>query len=364
MAWDETRKGTVEIGGQGIFEDNTEGALKFLSWSSQNSDFIRLSITEYVVVSLALALAIAKFFPTFNNQIIARAKGPVHQSLYWGTIVVSNIFTYCLFFVLLRVWSVFAASILVQTLEDSTQDSNIWSTVGVGSLQEVVIHVILFVGALIASCREKNCTNVPLPTGLAKVVVRISFCCCFCCCCCLQCSAKARKTLIVFGLMNFLYRIIMDGITIVFLLFIEGYRAILVSVAFLGISFFVFLVMSISYVLFHCTNTNLPLHKKVGSGCQTLIVMIMFVALMLLVIMCIMIVFSLNLQGLTGALTGLIPSAALSAASWYLKKTLENDLSPSDTSTSETEGEATVVMNNLEKGEEHVTNQEMYILNK
>ena len=48
---------------------------------------------------------------------------------------------------------------------------------------------------------------------------------------------------------------------------------------------------------------------------------------MLLVLMYMIIVFSLNLSGVTGIAAGLIPSIALSAASWYLKKRLGREQS-------------------------------------
>ena len=45
-------------------------------------------------------------------------------------------------------------------------------------------------------------------------------------------------------------------------------------------------------------------------------------AVALIVIVYLIIFFSLKLQGFTGVLAGLIPSIALSAASWYIKKRL------------------------------------------
>ena len=47
-----------------------------------------------------------------------------------------------------------------------------------------------------------------------------------------------------------------------------------------------------------------------------------FSAVVQFVTMYMIIVFSLNLKGVTGIVTGLIPSIALSAASWYIKKRL------------------------------------------
>ena len=365
LIWDKSKKGTIEIDGQVIAEEYTQKALRFLNWSLHNSEFIKLSTAEYVLVSLSLALAIAKFFPAFYNQMILRTNGPVHQSLYWGTVVVCNVFNYSLLFVAMRGWSIYWASLYLTYFHDSTpyssNDSTFWVSVCVTSFEEIIIHIVFLVGALIALHGE-NHSNVPLPTGIAKFIVKISFCFCMCCSCFLKCSTKATQILIMFGLMNFLYRIIMDAITIVFLLFIDEFRAVLISVAFLCISFFVFLIMCVAYVLYFFRSTNMPLIKKILYGSQTMIIMILFPALILLIVMCIMIVFSLNLQGLTGIVTGLIPSAALSAASWYLKKRLENDLSPSDTPSIEAEDGLTVAMNDIERGEEDISNNEIYVI--
>ena len=50
-----------------------------------------------------------------------------------------------------------------------------------------------------------------------------------------------------------------------------------------------------------------------------------------MVVIYMIIVFSLNLKGVTGILTGLIPSIALSAASWYIRKRLlKNEASRSN----------------------------------
>ena len=61
-----------------------------------------------------------------------------------------------------------------------------------------------------------------------------------------------------------------------------------------------------------------------------------FGAVALMVVMYNMIiVFSLNLKGVAGIVTGLIPSIALSAAPWYIKKRLEKEVGQSNTATSQ-----------------------------
>ena len=60
-----------------------------------------------------------------------------------------------------------------------------------------------------------------------------------------------------------------------------------------------------------------------------------FGAVVLMIVMYMVIMFSLNLQGVGGIVTGLIPSIGLSAASWYIKKWLDKELSQSNTSQTE-----------------------------
>ena len=56
----------------------------------------------------------------------------------------------------------------------------------------------------------------------------------------------------------------------------------------------------------------------------------MFGAVALIVVVYLIVFFSLKLKGFTGVLAGLIPSIALSAASWYIKKKLlKRAISPS-----------------------------------
>ena len=62
-----------------------------------------------------------------------------------------------------------------------------------------------------------------------------------------------------------------------------------------------------------------------------------FPAVILMVVMYTIVVMSLSLKGLTGIVTGLTPSIALSAASWYIKKILEKEMSSSNTATSQSQ---------------------------
>ena len=55
-----------------------------------------------------------------------------------------------------------------------------------------------------------------------------------------------------------------------------------------------------------------------------------FSAVMLLLVRYMIMIFTLNLTGIVGIATGLVPSAVLSAASWYIKKKLPKDFEITD----------------------------------
>ena len=303
--------------------------MRFLDFPIKTQTFVNWSWAEYVFLSTSLALVIAKFFPAVHNQIVSRATRLEHQSLYWGTAVVSNVFTYGLVFVAMRGWSITAQALyLVYLLEDFNISFNKKSIV-VTCTEEVIIHVILFIGAIVASLRNKNGLSVPIPRGIAKGMINISFWwSCFCCCvCCSQrCKAKTLKVLVMFSFMMFIHRNIMDVISFTFMMFIESSRVIVITIAFLYISLMVFLILSVSISLFimvNGSNAGMSIVQQILiflEGVCTLISV--FGAVALIVVVYMIVFFSLRLQGFSGILTGLIPTIALSAASWYIKKRL------------------------------------------
>ena len=60
-----------------------------------------LGLVECVLVSLGIALILAKFSPILHHQIVSMAARLEYQCLYWGTAVVSNILTYSFHFIAL-----------------------------------------------------------------------------------------------------------------------------------------------------------------------------------------------------------------------------------------------------------------------
>ena len=65
-----------------IHKYHNSRVMDFMSWSMNTQSFVKLSLVEYVFVSLSLAVIIAKFFPATNNF--------EYQSLYWGSSVVTT----------------------------------------------------------------------------------------------------------------------------------------------------------------------------------------------------------------------------------------------------------------------------------
>ena len=230
--WDQSQKGIV------IFSPDTntgeDKVMKFMSFSMKLRTFIALSWTEYIFVTMSVALVVAKFFPAVHNQIVSRATRPEHQSLYWGTAVVSNIFTYGLVFAAERGCSIYRQMECLDNIQYSYRDAALITAIP--GVQEVIVTVILFAGALIATFRYRNRAGITIPTGMAKFVILISFCwstvcCCFCCS--PKFKAKTVKFLVMFSFMVFIHRNIMEVISLAFMLFIAPSRVIVVTMAFL-----------------------------------------------------------------------------------------------------------------------------------
>ena len=301
--------------------------MKFMSLPMNEHSFVKLSLVEYVFVSLCLAVIIAKFFPAIHNQIVSTAVNSLeYQSLYWGSAVVTNVFTYGLVFVVARGWNI--------TLQYWSSPNSVYKpdkeSLYVLSIQEFLVYVIFFVGALFASLRNHHNKVIAMPTGMGKVMINISFCfsCfCFCICCSQRCRAKTLRVLILFSFMSFIYHSIMDVISIGFILFIEEYRTFYISLTLLYMSLILFFVMFTSITLFLISRgRSLPFYKR-SLNCfgGSFILIIVFGAVMLIVIMYMVIFFSLKLTGIGGIITGVIPSIALSAVSWYIKKRLQRE---------------------------------------
>ena len=316
-----------------------------MQWPVSLQIFTILGIAEYMLVSFSLALVIARFFQVVHGQIVPRTTIFGHQSLYWGTVVVSNVFTYGLLFAASTGWSIFEQNNFLQEtflftngpayflgVRKQLKDASLIVT----CIQEVIIHVILFVAAIM-TLNHSSFTSIP--KGMAEVIVSISLCwtCIFLCICCSgRKRTKTIRVLIVFSLMSFIYHNIMNLISLLFLLLVEEMRLIAIMITLLYISVLAFLILLLSLSLFSLLRgNNAPLYQQflrfIGSVGSFIAV---FTAVMLLVIMYMIAFFSLKLEGFTGIVTGLIPSIALSATDWFIKNRLVRERNYSKTSLS------------------------------
>ena len=98
-----------------VNNDDRQKELSLINWSMKSGTFVKLSLAEYVVVSLCLALVIAILFPAVHNHIISKATRLEHQSLYWGMVVVSNTFVYGLVFAAGRGWSIIQSCMFLES---------------------------------------------------------------------------------------------------------------------------------------------------------------------------------------------------------------------------------------------------------
>ena len=311
-SWPENEKGSVQCSGENDDQLHLSSSIPFklFIWSIGNTHYILLCIVEYSIVSLALSLVIVKFFPAIHNQIVSRVTRVEYQSLYWGTVIVSNIFIFL--FLVGRAWSLKYFNLYFSK----------WIFCTVVTL-EVVFNTICFVGALVASYTGHGGSGVPIPEGMAKNLIYISSF--FCCCagCSVNCKTKVLRILVLFSFMSFIYHSILDVISVTFLLFIEETRTSTVALILLYISLLVFLVLFVSFSLLLLIKHNVSgWHQCLHIFGRAFILIVVFGALMLLIALYMVIVFTLELRGLSGIVTGIIPSIVLSSISWYIKKKL------------------------------------------
>ena len=339
QTWDQSQKGTIKFDDEDDDSNGNKRVMKFINKPIKLNAFVKLGLSEYVLVSLALSLVLAIFFPAVHNQLVSSATRLEYHSFYWGTAVVSNLFVYGLVFLLVRGYFI---KFLYDQYEDELYPTSSYNTLlTVLSIQEVVVNVILFVGALVASLRSSHPFHIP--GGFVAVLIKISFCffCFFFCVRCCQRRSKILRVFILFSFMSFIYHNCMDVIAFMFLMFVKDTRAMVVTLTVLYVSLLIFIILLVSFshfVIFRGRYWTLNHVTCLGAVC---LLMVVFGAVMLMVIMYMIIVFTLNLKGPTGIVTGLVPSIALSAASWYIKKRLEKEVSQSNTDTSQSQYETT-----------------------
>ena len=267
-------------------------------------------------MSFSVALIIAIYFPRVHNHIVLKATRLEHRSLYLGSAIVSNLFTYGLLFPGARAYVIFVSYYI--TSKESVPVSSVLC------VQEVIVYVILFVGTLLALLRDSD-NDIPIPKGGMKILLNIPICCFYCCRMPDKTRRKATKVLILFSFMNFIFHSIMDVISLLFVMFVDQVRAKAVTVIILYIASIMFLVLFVSFLcyrLFHLLQQKKP-HKIFGFFAITIIG---FVGVTFILIMYMTVFFKHNPSELNIVATALLPSILLSGGAWYIKKSFQQKL--------------------------------------
>ena len=307
---DHNKKGSVTFTDENVEFSAIQGL--------HHDSFIHFSLSEYVFVSTSVALIIAMHFPGVHKQIVSKATSRLeYRSLYWGTAVVSNIFTYGLVLV-------FGMSIMIYALGLEKL-----SVLIVLMVQEVIVHVILFVGTLFVIIRGSHSENIPIPKGVVSTLFYPSFCCFVCFASSALFSKKMIKFMVVFGFMTFIYHNVMDLISLAFIMLVDQFRAKAITITILYISLVVFLIFAISFVLFQLSHMlRRKKHIKLFTFFATIIIFCF--AVIFLFAMFVTLLFATDYSGVNVVATVILPSIVLSAGSWYIKRRFQEELNISN----------------------------------
>ena len=279
-----------------------------------------LSLTEYIVVSLSVALLVAKFFPAIHSKLVSSVTTLEYQSLYWGIAVVCNVFVYGLVFLSGRISAIFFFFFSFNA-----------TGIVVGVLQVTYYTIFLLVSLFTAKSNA-----VAIPIGIGGVMINISFCWtffCFCGCWSKQCKAKAVRVLVMFSFMAFIYHSIMEIFSFGFGLLINVSESVtLTSLYIFSLFFFVFL----SYYIIRAT-TKLPqsrntmyYQKVLSIVANVFMLAVTFSAVMLIILLYMLLILKLQPRGLSAVVSALLPPVILSAVGWYVKKKLQSRFTNDD----------------------------------
>ena len=132
----------------------------------------------------------------YHNSLVSRSITPGTKSIYWGTVVVWSM----TIITLIKPFFIYTLSFVPQYPTNISYISSI--------VFYVVIPMEFLITSLIAvgSHRRKA---VPIPA--AQFTSNVLFCCCCCLCCCSsQSRTRGVQAMVLWGLMTFLYLIIME----------------------------------------------------------------------------------------------------------------------------------------------------------
>ena len=281
------------------------------SWVPDTDTLLNLCLTEYVFVSLSMALIIARFLPAIHSRIVARATSLESQSLYWGTAVVSNMFVFGLLLVYGRVITLF----FVHKYHPVT--------VYVAVPLQVLIYV-LFLIICILPCTGDG-VNVPIPKGMAKILIYISFSFAaflFCTCRSKQRKAKILQVMVTFSLLTFVYHLVMEVIATCFALLVNVPETItLMALSTLSLSFFV--MFSYTIIVSTANWKDRSFYEDVFKlSASVFTIVLIFGAFIFSILVYMLMLFRLQPDGIAATVSTLLPPVILSAAGWYIRMKL------------------------------------------
>ena len=306
--WDRKQKGYTSLNSEAHDSFDVRAITNLVP---DKDTLLNLCLTEYVFVSLSLALVIAKFFPAIHSQLVSRATSLESQSLYWGAAVVSNVLVYGLVLVGGKGFSLY----LLHHVHPPT--------VYAASVLQVISYCILLVTSLLT--RENAKANVPIPKGMAKYIINASFCFTFFCCCVCSskhCRGKTLRVLVLFSFMLFIYHSAMQGIAVGFALLVNVPITVTLSALYiLSLLFPIILVYFLTMVTADLTNLK-GYQQALKVTLNAIIFVCLFAGVLLIIFVYVLMTFKLQPGGTAGVVSALVPPVILSAAGWYVKKKL------------------------------------------
>ena len=306
--WDRKQKGSTSLNSDAQDSFDVRAITNLVP---DTDTLLNLCLTEYVFVSLCLALVIAKFFPAIHSQLVSRATSLESQSLYWGTAVVSNVLVYGLVLVCGKGFALYL-------LHDNHPP-----TVYAASVLQVISYCILLVTSLLT--RENAKANVPIPKGMSKYIINASLCFTFFCCCVCsskRCRRKTLRVLVLFSFMSSIHHGTMQGIAVGFALLVNVPITVTLSALYtLSLLFPVILVYFL--IMAMADQTHLRSYQQVLKVTLNAIIFVcLFAGVLFIIFVYVLMVFKLQPSGMAGVVSALVPPVILSAAGWYVKKKL------------------------------------------
>ena len=341
--WKPQQQATVQLGSYETWGPYL-GAEDSGEWNFLVNLLHTFGLVGCLLLILSLSLLIPRLFLRYH-KLVTKETSPVTRSLYWGTAVIS----------LLIFLSILPCKLCYIHVSFTSQSSRI--------ALELFIPTVFLVISIIAA---RNSGSVPMPA--AKFTTHVLFCCCFCFCCSSRCKSKGVQVLTLWAFMTVIYYHITEAVALVLTLFFS--ITLTLSYALMYVSGVFFAIMLVSIILFSCQSTgrsqSIPA-KCLGvvDVCATLLgcsfVILVFSAF---IIFCTILNHGkVRVKGVEAVSLkfSLLPTLALSAAGWFIKKKLlkgkrntHQPTHPTDYGATKNDGERVNESQDEEEEEEHI----------